>query len=177
MPELPDAEVSATSRPVTLRPFVEADDDEVTSWFADAGELRFFAGRRLSWPLDSGQWRSIRLDPSVTAWTAVIGDDPTPVGHAEFVSVSAEVVRLARYAVSPALRGQGLGRSILNRLMEMAREDGFGTMTLAVHPQNTTAILAYRTFGFETQADGAADAGLPDVTNSAERVIMSLKLT
>lgn len=175
MPELPDAETRTASDEVNLRPFVEADDEEVTSWFADAGELRFFAGRRLRWPLDSGQWRSIRLDPSVTAWTAVIGDDPTPVGHVEMVAVSPAIVRLARYAVSPALRGRGLGRSIMNRIVAMARADGFGTMTLAVHPQNTTAILAYRTFGFDVDEDEGSESGIPDM-NTTERLVMSLRL-
>lgn len=175
MPEQPEAEDQSASDTLTLRRFVEADDAEVTSWFADAGELRFFAGRRLRWPLDSGQWRSIRLDPSVSAWTAVLGDDPTPVGHAELVSVSPSIVRLARYAVSPALRGRGLGRSILNRIVAMAREDGFGTMTLEVHPQNTTAILAYRTFGFELDEDEDAATGVTDM-NTAERLVMSLRL-
>jgi hypothetical protein len=52
-----------------LRPFVPDDDAEVTGWFADAGELRFFAGKRLKWPLDSVQWDGIRSDPTLTACT------------------------------------------------------------------------------------------------------------
>ncbi len=136
-----------------LRPFVESDDAEVTSWFADAGELRFFAGPRLRWPLDEGQWRSIRLDPSVTAWTGVIGDDPTPIAHAEMVTESPMRVRLARLAVSPALRGRGIGRAMMPVLLTKCLEAGFKLVSLAIHPDNSTAILAYRTFGFESSGE------------------------
>ncbi|HEX4444501.1 MAG TPA: GNAT family N-acetyltransferase [Galbitalea sp.] len=132
-----------------LRPFVEADDDVVGSWFADAGELRFFAGPRLRWPLDSGQWRSIRLDPSVTAWTAVLGDDDTAIGHGELITESPTAVRLARFAIAPALRGQGLGRALLALLADGSIGAGASTMTVDVHPDNTNAVLSYRTLGFQ----------------------------
>ena len=153
---------------VNLRPFVESDEDEVTSWFADAGELRFFAGRRLRWPLDAEQWRSIRDDETISAWSAVVGDDPTPAGHAELVTESSSTVRLARYAVAPNRRGLGLGRTILTQMFVMAREQGFGTLRLAVHPDNTTAIVTYRTFGFVTEPD-------PD-HEFVDRITMSVSL-
>jgi GNAT superfamily N-acetyltransferase len=147
-----DASVDATDAArLRMRPFVEADDAEVTSWFADAGELRFFAGARLRWPLDTGQWRSIRLDPSVTAWTGVFGDDPTPIAHAEMIADSADHALLARLAVTPKLRGQGVGRAMMPILLSKARDAGFTSVTLAIHPDNSTAIRAYRSFGFEPQ--------------------------
>lgn len=131
-----------------FRPFVEADDAELSSWFPDAGALRFFAGKRLRWPLDSGQWRSIRIDPSVSAWTGVFDDDPTPIAHAEMLRESAERVRLVRLAVSPTLRGNGVGRAMMPILLVKCREAGFRIASLAIHPDNSTAIRAYRTFGF-----------------------------
>lgn len=149
-----------------LRPFVEADDDEVTSWFADAGELRFFAGRRLRWPLDSGQWRSIRVDPSVKAWTGVFGDDPTPIAHAEMVTESPVRVRLARLAVSPGERGRGVGRALMPILLAKCRDAGFRLVSLAIHPDNTSAVRAYRTFGFKPLAD----------TDSSGRTELELEL-
>lgn len=153
---------------VTLRPFVESDEDEVTSWFADAGELRFFAGRRLRWPLDAEQWRGIRSDETISAWTAVVGDDPTPVGHAELVTESPSTVRLARYAVAPNSRGLGFGRAILTQIFAIARADGFATLRLAVHPDNTPAIVTYRRFGFVPASD-------PDI-RFADRLTMAVQL-
>jgi ribosomal protein S18 acetylase RimI-like enzyme len=134
---------------LSLRPFVAGDEAEVTGWFADAGELRFFAGPRLTWPLDDGQWRSIRLDPSVTAWTGIFGQDQTPVGHGELVTESPTVARAARLAIAPLHRGHGVGRAMMVKLIEEARRDGRTLLALNVHQDNTAAIRAYRGFGFE----------------------------
>jgi ribosomal protein S18 acetylase RimI-like enzyme len=139
---------------LNIRPFVEADEAEVTSWFADAGELRFFAGPRLTWPLDAGQWRSIRLDPSVTAWTGIFGQETTPIGHGELVAESTTTARLARLAIAPPERGRGVGRAMMIKLIDEARVGGHTLLTLNVHQDNTAAIRAYRGFGF--QPAGAA---------------------
>jgi GNAT superfamily N-acetyltransferase len=145
---------------LTLRPFVESDEDEVTSWFADAGELRFFAGKRLTWPLDAGQWRSIRLDPSVSAWTGVSGDDPIPVSHGELIEESPAVVRLARLAVVPRERGHGVGRWMVASLIERSRASGHSLITLTVHQDNSTAIRGYRGLGFTPVGTAPAHADL-----------------
>jgi GNAT superfamily N-acetyltransferase len=142
MPELDPASL-------TLRPFVQSDEDEVTSWFADAGELRYFAGKRFIWPLDAGQWRSIRLDPSVTAWTGVLPGSDVPVGHGELIAETDGSVRLARLAVRPHERGYGLGRAVIVGLVEKGREAGHHLMTLTVHQDDATAIRGYRGIGFE----------------------------
>jgi ribosomal protein S18 acetylase RimI-like enzyme len=134
---------------LVLRPFVADDDAEVTSWFPDAGALRFFAGRRLTWPLDDEQWEGIRSDPTITAWTAVLGDDPIPVGHAEIVEESESRIRFARLAIAPGLRGKHLGRQVMRELIEKARDLGYSIAFLYVHPDNTNAIRGYRSLGFE----------------------------
>jgi ribosomal protein S18 acetylase RimI-like enzyme len=131
-----------------LRPFVPDDDAEVTGWFADAGELRFFAGKRLKWPLDSVQWDGIRSDPTLTAWTAAIGSDPTPVGHGEIVEESPTTARVARIAIAPSARGRGLGRQLVKALLEKCDESNYRLVILFVHPDNSTAIRAYRGLGF-----------------------------
>jgi ribosomal protein S18 acetylase RimI-like enzyme len=143
-----------------LRAFVEADEAEVTSWFADAGELRYFAGKRLIWPLDDGQWRSIRFDPSVTAWTAVLPDSDLPIGHGELVAEAPERVRVARLAVRPQQRGHGLGRALVTRLVEKARETGHSLISLTVHQDDVTAIRGYRGIGFEVAGSALAHSNL-----------------
>jgi ribosomal protein S18 acetylase RimI-like enzyme len=143
-----------------LRQFVEADEDTVTSWFSDAGELRFFAGPRLIWPLDAGQWRSIRLDQSVTAWTAVVGEDDVPIGHGELITESSSTVRLARLAVAPRSRGHGLGRALVQSLIGKSREGGYELVALNVHQDNSTAIRAYRGMGFEATGSALVHASV-----------------
>ena len=133
---------------LSLRPFVEADEAEVTSWFADAGQLRHFAGPRLSWPLDADQWRKVRFDPSVTAWTGVLAGDPVPVGHGELVAESPTVIRLACLAVTPRKRGNGVGRAMVANLIAKSRTGGQSLLMLDVHRDNVTAVRAYRGLGF-----------------------------
>jgi RimJ/RimL family protein N-acetyltransferase len=138
-----------TNDQLRLRPFTTDDDAEVTNWFSDAGQLRMFAGKRLSWPLEVAQWDGIRNDPTITAWTAVLGDDPTPVGHGELVTESPQLVRIARIGIAPAARGNGLGRLMLSQLIEKARLEHYERAILFVHPDNSVAIRAYRGLGFE----------------------------
>jgi ribosomal protein S18 acetylase RimI-like enzyme len=145
---------------LSIRPFVEADEAEVTSWFADAGELRFFAGPRLTWPLDDGQWRSIRLDPSVTAWTGIFGPDNAPIGHGELVEESTTTARLARLAIAPRERGRGVGRAMMIKLIDEARSGGHTLLTLNVHQDNSAAIRAYRGFGFEPTGSALAHSNV-----------------
>ncbi len=152
--------MATDSTELRLRRFVEDDEDEVTSWFADAGELRFFAGKRLTWPLDAGQWRSIRLDPSVSAWTGVRGDDPVPVGHGELIEESSDIVRLARLAVAPHERGHGVGRGMVASLIDKSRAGGHTLITLTVHQDNSTAIRGYRGLGFTPVGTAHAQASL-----------------
>jgi ribosomal protein S18 acetylase RimI-like enzyme len=136
------------STDLRLRPFVPGDDAEVTRWFADAGALRLFAGKRLRWPLDTAQWDGIRSDPTLTAWTAILGEDARPVGHGEIVEESPTEVRLAMIAVAPSVRGRGVGRTMVAALIEKCREADYSLVILFVHPDNATAIRAYRGLGF-----------------------------
>jgi ribosomal protein S18 acetylase RimI-like enzyme len=141
-----------TQHGLRLRPFARIDDDQVSSWFTDAGELRFFAGPRMVWPPDSEQWEQIRLDPTLTAWTAVLNDDPSVVGHGELIIENAETVRFARIGIAPPLRGRGLGRALGSALLEKAAEGGYRLAVLLVHAENASAIRSYRALGFHAVA-------------------------
>jgi ribosomal protein S18 acetylase RimI-like enzyme len=96
----------------------------------------------------------------------VLGDNDLAVGHGELVLESEDTIRLARFAIVPALRGRGLGRDLLALLTDKARERGAHALTVAVHPDNANAILSYRTFGFEVS----------ESPTSAGRISMELSL-
>jgi ribosomal-protein-alanine N-acetyltransferase len=55
---------------------------------------------------------------------------------------------LANVAVTPRLRGQGLGRYLLSSVLELARERGIETLFLEVRASNERALELYRRFGF-----------------------------
>lgn len=56
--------------------------------------------------------------------------------------------QLANLAVEPALRGRGLGRALLERLMARAVAEGGRLATLEVRLSNTPALALYRRLGF-----------------------------
>jgi ribosomal-protein-alanine N-acetyltransferase len=55
---------------------------------------------------------------------------------------------LANVAVTPRLRGRGLGSHLLSRVFEVARERGIDTLFLEVRASNARALDLYRRFGF-----------------------------
>ena len=55
---------------------------------------------------------------------------------------------LANLAITPPMRGMGLGRRLLSRVVEVARGHGVETMYLEVRESNEAALELYRRFGF-----------------------------
>ena len=51
-------------------------------------------------------------------------------------------------AVKPGSRRQGLGKSLVQRLLEIFEEDGVATVFLEVRESNRAAIVLYRELGF-----------------------------
>ncbi|MEK7700375.1 MAG: arsinothricin resistance N-acetyltransferase ArsN1 family A [candidate division NC10 bacterium] len=52
--------------------------------------------------------------------------------------------------VERAWRGKGVGRVVLERLIELAREHGFHKMVLSAFPTNTGGMALYEKLGFRT---------------------------
>ena len=55
---------------------------------------------------------------------------------------------MTNVAVSGSRRGEGIGRLLMETLMELARENGMGSMTLEVRVSNMVARHLYETLGF-----------------------------
>jgi ribosomal protein S18 acetylase RimI-like enzyme len=53
--------------------------------------------------------------------------------------------------VTEACRGQGLGRLLMSRAEEWAREKGFTSIGLSVAAHNVSAITLYEKLGYETE--------------------------
>lgn len=94
------------------------------------------------------------------------GPDGSPVGFAA-VSCASWNRRLVieDIEIAPAHRGQGIGRTLMGRAVEYARERGAGHIWLEVTNVNAPAIHAYRRMGFTfcgldlTLYDGTASSG------------------
>ncbi len=57
-------------------------------------------------------------------------------------------VHLLNLAVTPEHRRDGIGRSLVELLVQTARENGARSVTLEVHSDNVPGIALYRGFGF-----------------------------
>ncbi|MBW1681126.1 MAG: ribosomal protein S18-alanine N-acetyltransferase [Deltaproteobacteria bacterium] len=83
--------------------------------------------------------------PVANLWVLVRGG--AVAGYVCFWRFDREL-HLMNIAVHPGLRGKGLGRHLLDRLMAAARDGGVETVWLEVRPSNTVALAMYRTAGF-----------------------------
>ena len=66
------------------------------------------------------------------------------------ISLAGDVADLDRIAVLPDARGRGLARTLLNDLVDRARDLGADRMLLEVAADNRAAIGLYDSFGFDT---------------------------
>ncbi len=142
-----------------LRPFAPDDDAQLISWFADAAQLRRFAGPSLHWPLSSEQLQTVRTTPRLSAFSAVSSADGARVcGHIEVVMMGrASRARLARVVLAPDCRGQGLGRSLVELGMEEARLRGVREVELFVFVDNRPARRVYESLGFRQRGSDPHD--------------------
>lgn len=75
-------------------------------------------------------------------------------------------------AVAPAARRRGIGRALVARMIEEARELGLDRILLEVREKNTGAIALYAAMGFES--DGLRRGYYPDDGDNA--ILMSRKI-
>lgn len=70
-----------------------------------------------------------------------------PAGHVGYGFVNEQTPELA-VAVVPSARGQGVGSALLATLLDRARTDGFGALSLSVDRLNDPAVALYERHGF-----------------------------
>lgn len=64
--------------------------------------------------------------------------------------VSFEQAEVMHVAVTPELRGQGVGKILFGELIKAVKERGAKSITLEVRPSNTAAIKLYESFGLHS---------------------------
>jgi [ribosomal protein S18]-alanine N-acetyltransferase len=80
-----------------------------------------------------------------SAWVWV--NEGTPAGYAVMFVVLDEA-HLLDFSVLPSFQGQGLGRTMMQHLWQVCREQGALQMFLEVRPSNKAALALYRRMGF-----------------------------
>ena len=136
-----------------LRPFHDEDLEGLAGWFRDEAALVQWGGPDMRFPLDRAQLAEMQagseeLPPRRELWSGLSAG--RVVAHGQlFLDWRHGVARLARIAVDPSCRGQGLAGPFLRRLLQaaMARPEMLRA-ELNVYTFNTAAIRAYRRLGF-----------------------------
>ena len=120
-------------------------------------------------------------------WSAGIFSDCVKAGHPCWVlsvdsviagygilSMGAGEARLLNICVDPAYRGQGLGRHLLGRLLDIARWNGAERLFLEVRPSNPLAKALYESVGFSEI--GRRPRYYPARNGREDAIVMALDL-
>jgi ribosomal protein S18 acetylase RimI-like enzyme len=138
-------------------------------WVAEPAEAetvaRLLIGFRdhlgVGWPSDNaflaGVERLIERDDARYLLGAP-GDDSPPAGVAQLrfrfgIWWAAEDALLEDLFVAEGARGSGLGRALLDRAVQEARERGCRRVELDVNDNNAAALALYRSLGFDNRDD------------------------
>jgi ribosomal-protein-alanine N-acetyltransferase len=84
-------------------------------------------------------------DPHVDSLLALKGNDA--VGAVSVLAVG-EIGCIETLFISAPFRGQGVGRALMNRAMEICDRSLFKHVFLSMDPKNPAAAALYRRFGF-----------------------------
>lgn len=143
---------------VRFRAAVEADVEAIVGLLADdpLGRGREAAGR------DDGAYVTAfrEIDANPNAMVLVIEQDGAVVGCAQInVLANLSMVGTKRglvegVRISPALRGQGLGRRMMDAAVDCCRDMGCGLVQLTTNKQRPEALAFYRRCGFENSHEG-----------------------
>ena len=132
---------------IRLQAFQRRWAPTVLSWIGSREELLWWAARTdfpLADPAVFDQWHS---DPEVCPYVLLNYDEPLAYGEV-WIEAADGSAELGRLVVAPRQRGQGLGRTLVERLATIAQNSGACPLRVRVFPENAPAIGCYRSAGF-----------------------------
>ena len=103
----------------------------------------------------------------------VLETGSTIIGYAVLMMVLDEA-HLLNISVAPSHKRQGLGRYLLDYMMQIGREKGGLNMFLEVRPSNTSAITLYESIGFNEM--GLRPGYYPAHNGREDAVLMGVAL-
>ncbi|MEK6247594.1 MAG: GNAT family N-acetyltransferase [Planctomycetales bacterium] len=128
----------------------EADIDELMTWFPDAHSVDIWGGPRFRFPFDR---ETFFADCRWQDFTSFCLRNPENE-LAAFGQLGSRYDRfhLARLVANPGMRGQGVGRKLMEMMIEAARKrQDHSRIALFVYKDNEPAYRCYQALGFEVQ--------------------------
>jgi ribosomal-protein-alanine N-acetyltransferase len=125
---------------------VPGDLEAVASWIGSQRECALWAGPTVPFPLEPvGLPDQIQM---AGATNLAFDDTLGLAAFGQALSKPCGRAHLARVIVRPDLRGQGIGRALVEALLCRAAEAGLTVATLNVHRDNAGAAALYASLGF-----------------------------
>jgi len=131
-----------------LKPATLQDLQTVLTWITSPEDLKRWGGPLLTWPPQAEMtWQQIEA-PAHKVF-ALVDDAGELAGFGQTLIREENGVHLGRIILSPALRGQGVGRVLMHNLIEKGREHYHPNyFSLYVYSDNLPAVKLYRSMGF-----------------------------
>jgi ribosomal protein S18 acetylase RimI-like enzyme len=137
-----------------LHPATVTDLIEAATWIGSADEAAFWAGHRVSYPIDLELLEEDLEFAHASSWALAESGDL--VGFGQVVPKAEGRRHIARLIVDPARRGCGFGRVLAAHLVRAAQDLGGCRISLNVDPSNVAALSLYIDLGF-VEADRPLD--------------------
>jgi phosphinothricin acetyltransferase len=134
---------------LTIRPMTGADADAVLAIY-QAG----LDGGNASFEDTAPDWAAFDASKLPAHRLVAVDDTGVVLGWVAVSAVSgravyAGVVEHSVY-VDPAARGRGIGRALLDALIESTEKAGIWTIQSGIFPENTASLALHRAAGFRT---------------------------
>jgi phosphinothricin acetyltransferase len=143
---------AAPASPYTLRLATSADAAAICEIYNQGIEDRVATlETELRTPQERAQWLASR-DARHPVLVAEAGGRVVAWGSLNVYNPRAAYRFVADFSiyVERSFRGKGVGRVLLGRLIELAREHGYHKMVLSAFPTNTGGMALYERMGFRT---------------------------
>ena len=129
-----------------LLAFTPAHAALVAGWATSATEAVQWCGETV-FPMPAQRVADWQQDSDVQGYLLIV--DGVPTGYGElWLDAEENEVELARIIIAPPARGQGLGRTLVRRLLDEAAQTGWSDVFVRVHPDNRAALRCYQGAGF-----------------------------